>query len=74
MKIDYLTRPKFSTHQEVRFMGGKGKIKSIQQQDKGWAYTIKMSMGVKPDFGRVGAETTIILEEQDIYRSNSNYN
>jgi hypothetical protein len=25
-----------------------------------------MSMGEQPDFGRVGEETTIVLEEQDI--------
>ena len=24
-------------------------------------------MGVEPDFGRVGAETTIVLEEQELY-------
>jgi hypothetical protein len=43
-----------------------GKIKSLQQQDSRWVYTIEMSMGAEPDFGRVGAETTIILAEQDL--------
>lgn len=62
-----LTKPKFVPNQTVRFIGGMGKIKSIQQQDSRWVYTIKMSMGAEPDFGRVGAETTIVLAEQDVY-------
>ena len=48
-------------------MGGIGKIKSIQQQAICWTYHVEMSMGVEPDFGRVGAETTIVLEEQELY-------
>ena len=59
-------KPKFHRHQKVRFVGGTGKIKSIQQQAICWTYNIEMNMGVEPDFGRVGAETTIVLEEQDI--------
>lgn len=66
MSINLLTRPKFAPNQTVRFIGGIGKITSIQQQDSRWVYTIEMSMGVEPDFGRVGAETTIVLAEQDI--------
>lgn len=59
-------KPKFTPHQTVGFIGGMGKIKSIQQQDRRWVYTIEMNMGAEPDFGRVGAETTIVLAEQDI--------
>jgi hypothetical protein len=66
MSINLLTRPKFAPNQIVRFIGGIGKIRSIQQQDSRWVYNIEMSMGVEPDFGRVGAETTIVLAEQDI--------
>lgn len=66
MNINCLNKPKFHSHQTVRFIGGEGKIKSIQRQYNRWTYTIEMSMGAKPNFGRVGAETTIILEEQDI--------
>ena len=58
--------PQFPCHQTVRFLGGTGKIKSIQQQAICWTYHVEMSMGVKPDFGRVGAETTIVLEEQEL--------
>ncbi|PSB10898.1 hypothetical protein C7B62_07665 [Pleurocapsa sp. CCALA 161] len=66
MSINLLTKPKFAPNQTVCFIGGIGKIKSIQQQDSRWVYTIEMSMGVEPDFGRVGAKTTIVLAEQDI--------
>jgi hypothetical protein len=64
-----LTKPTFAPNQTVRFIGGMGKIKSIQQQDSRWVYTIEMSMGAEPDFGRLGAETAIVLAEQDIRRS-----
>lgn len=64
-----LSKPKFNCHQTVSFIGGVGKIKKIQRQYSHWTYTIEMSMGAKPDFGRIGAETTIVLEEQDIYLS-----
>jgi hypothetical protein len=67
MSINYLlSKPKFASNQKVYFIGGMGRIKNTQQQDSRWVYTIEMSLGVKPDFGRVGAETTIILAEQDI--------
>ena len=74
MNINYLNRHKFNLEQTVRFIGGIGKIKSIQRQDNIWTYTIEMKMGDKPDFGRVGAETTIVLEEQDIRQLNVNLN
>jgi hypothetical protein len=63
-----LSKPKFTRNQTVGFIGGIGKIKNIQQQNNRWTYTIKMSMGAKPDFGRLGAETTILLEEHDLRR------
>ncbi|MGL5834641.1 MAG: hypothetical protein ACRC1Z_15605 [Waterburya sp.] len=66
MSINLLTKPKFVPNQTVRFIGGMGKITSIQPQDSRWVYTIEMSMGAEPDFGRVGAETTIVLAEQDV--------
>ena len=66
INMDCLTKPKFLLNQKVRFIGGKGKIKSIQRQNNSWNYTIEMNMGAEPDFGRVGAETTVVLEERDI--------
>lgn len=50
----------------VRFLGGVGKIKSFHPDSNTWTYAIEMEMGLEPDFGRVGAETTVILYEEDI--------
>ena len=66
MSIHSSTQPKFHCHQIVHFFGGSGKIKRIQQQAICWTYHVEMSLGVEPDFGRVGAETTVVIEEQDL--------
>jgi hypothetical protein len=66
MSTNCLNKPKFFPNQTVSFIGGIGKIKNIQRQDTRWTYTVEMGMGKTPHFGRVGAETTIVLEEQDI--------
>jgi hypothetical protein len=66
MSINCLDKPKFHHQQKVSFIGGTGKVKELQPQAGNWIYTVEMSMGLEPDFGRIGAETTIVLEEQDI--------
>lgn len=66
MNTDCLSQPKFEPNQIVSFVGGKGKIKSRQPQINQWTYTVEMIMNSEPDFGRVGTETTILLEETDI--------
>ena len=66
MNVNCLDRPKFYPSQIVSFIGGTGKIKSLQLETSEWTYTVEMSMGSEPDFGRVGLETTIILEESEI--------
>ena len=58
--------PQFDRHQTVWFCGGTGKIKSIHKQAIGWTYHVEMTLGIEPDFGRIGTETTVVLEEQDI--------
>jgi hypothetical protein len=50
----------------VRFLGGVGKIKSFRPESNTWTYAVKREMGAEPDFGRIGAETTIRLHEDDI--------
>lgn len=66
MKTDFKTLPKWGKDLRVRFIGGVGKIKSFRPDSKSWTYAVEMEMGAEPDFGRVGAETTIILYEEDI--------
>lgn len=66
MNVKYLAPPKFYPSQIVSFLGGTGTIKSLQLETNKWTYTVEMYMDPKPDFGRVGMETTIILEESEI--------
>ena len=58
--------PKWDKDLMVRFLGGVGKIKSFRPDSDTWTYAIEMEMGLEPDFGRIGAETTVILYEEDI--------
>ncbi len=66
MKTNFQTTPKWGKDLMVRFIGGVGRIKSSRPDSKNWTYAVEMEMGAEPDFGRVGAETTIILYEEDI--------
>jgi hypothetical protein len=52
----------------VQFSGGVGTIKSYQPNSNNtWTYAIEMEMGPEPNFGRVGFETTILLQETEIH-------
>ena len=58
--------PKFETSQIVQFIGGIGKIKNFQPNSGTWTYAVEMEMSSTPEVGRVGSETTILLQEADI--------
>ncbi len=66
MSINCLEQPKFRQQQKVYFLGGSGKVKKLEKEVNAWIYTVEMHMGLEPDFGRIGAETTIVLQEEDI--------
>ena len=66
MSINCLEQPKFHRQQKVDFIGGTGEVKNLEREAGIWIYTVEMNMGVEPDFGRIGAERTILLEEQYI--------
>lgn len=61
-----LTVPKFHHTQLVSFVGGEGVVKSYTPDAGSWAYLIEMTLGPEPNFGRVGAETTVMLNEADL--------
>lgn len=63
----FLKIPKFVSHQRVKFIGGEGVVKKLQHQSASWNYVIEMEMGIEPDFGRVGAETVVVLDEAEIH-------
>jgi hypothetical protein len=66
MKTNLRTHPKWGNELNVRFIGGEGKITSFRPESNTWAYAVEMEMGAEPDFGRIGAQTTILLHEDDI--------
>lgn len=58
--------PSFCFAQQVSFAGGEGWVKSFQYEAETWTYTIEMAMGPEPKFGRIGGETTVLLNEADL--------
>ncbi|MDX2242262.1 MAG: hypothetical protein NW224_16380 [Leptolyngbyaceae cyanobacterium bins.302] len=67
MTTTFIKAPKFHTTQQVSFVGGEGTVQSYKPDGGTWIYLIKMPWGVAPNFGRVGAETTVCLIEADLY-------
>lgn len=58
--------PSFGNNQRVRFIGGEGVVRKFQYKFGAWDYFVEMEMGQYPDFGRVGAETMVILNEAEL--------
>ncbi len=61
--------PKFSNTQRVSFAGGEGIVRSYKSEFGSWIYLIEMALGKEPVFGRVGAETMVLLNEADLRAS-----
>lgn len=62
-----LKMPKFGNNQRVRFIGGEGVVKKLQHDSASWNYVIEMEKGIEPPFGRVGAETIVVLNEAELF-------
>jgi hypothetical protein len=60
------TLPRFNREQAVRFIGGEGRIKSYRPSSGTWTYLIEMDMEPEPHIGRIGQETTVLLQEADL--------
>jgi hypothetical protein len=56
----------FCKGERVRFVGGSGTVKSYQLESGRWIYAVEMAMGPEPEMGRIGYETTILLNEADL--------
>ena len=67
MTATFMKVPKFRATQWVSFIGGEGIVRSYTPESGTWTYLIEMALGLKPDFGRVGAETMILLTEADLH-------
>lgn len=53
-------------NQKVRFVGGEGTVKKSTFKGGTWQYLIEMPQGKEPTFGRVGAETMVLLNEKEL--------
>ena len=66
MTATFMKLPKFHNTQWVSFVGGEGIVRRYTPESGTWTYLIEMALGLEPDFGRVGAETMILLTEADL--------
>lgn len=58
--------PRFRHAQQVSFVGGEGTIRNFKSESGNWTYFIEMPLEKEPDFGRVGAETIVVLNEAEL--------
>ncbi len=56
----------FNYGQSVKFTGGEGIVKSFKFDNRAWTYLIEMPMGAEPNFGRMGAETMVLIKEAEL--------
>jgi hypothetical protein len=66
MFSESIKKPSFYHDQRVRFLGGEGIVRGLQPEAGSWTYLIEMAMGPKPNFGRIGSETMVILPETEL--------
>ena len=59
-------QPKFCPFQQVHFLGGMGKIVSRFTEAGKWMYAVEMPLGEKPEVGRIGSETIVLMQETEI--------
>ncbi len=58
--------PSFNRTQRVKFVGGEGVVRNYKYENGNWTYLVEMDLGPAPKFGRVGAETMILLDRIDL--------
>lgn len=66
MTATFIKVPSFRHAQRVSFVGGEGIVRSYRPEAGTWTYLVEMALGLEPDFGRVGAETMVLLNEADL--------
>jgi hypothetical protein len=67
MPITCMPKPKFLTKHLVSFAGGQGVVRSATWEFDKWTYLVEMALGAAPEFGRIGAETMVLLDETELY-------
>lgn len=61
----------FDRDQRVQFSGGEGIVKNFKFEAENWTYLVEMPLGVEPNFGRIGAETMVLLSEKELRAARS---
>ncbi|WP_310489460.1 hypothetical protein [Chamaesiphon sp. VAR_69_metabat_338] len=61
----------FKVAQQVKFVGGEGIVRHVKFEAQNWTYLVEMPLGQFPDFGRVGAETMVVLSETELRAARS---
>jgi hypothetical protein len=56
----------FKQAQQVKFVGGEGIVRNCKFESGTWRYLVEMPMGLEPSFGRIGAETMVLLSETEL--------
>jgi hypothetical protein len=56
----------FKLAQRVKFVGGEGIVRHVKFEAQNWTYLVEMPLGQEPEFGRVGAETMVLLSEPEL--------
>jgi hypothetical protein len=56
----------FHREQQVRFIGGEGVVRNVKFESGTWKYLVEMPLGLEPSFGRIGAETMVLLSETEL--------
>jgi len=56
----------FKREQKVKFVGGEGIVRNFKFEDERWLYVVEMPLGREPVFGRIGAETMVLLSETEL--------
>lgn len=71
MTATFIKVPIFRHAQRVSFVGGEGIVRNYKSEAGTWMYFVEMALGREPDFGRVGAETVVLLNEADLRAARS---
>ena len=67
MIAEFIKVRSFDRHQQVSFIGGEGVVRNFKYENGTWKYLVEMPLApVMPKFGRIGAETIVLLDEIEL--------
>jgi hypothetical protein len=67
MVTKFINGHKFQPGQRVTFAGGEGIVRRFKCEAGKWTYFVEMPLGLEPDFGRIGSETMVLLNEKELH-------